>query len=301
MKKSDMYMSIDCDPLWHYYDSRNMVSPRIDGNLFYEDFWNRIFTQFSKHQLRATLFVVGKDLEISATKEMVVQAVRNGFEIGNHTYSHSIGFSSLSKEEKKMEIIKCHEMILKTTGIPPHGFRAPGWEIDETTLEILEEIGYLYDSSIFPSSLNSIMRLIYRIREGGRSRKAFGEWKLFLSPTEKYHPNQKKPWRRGSMNLWETPCAVIPFVRIPFFQSLFSYTGETAFYICHAIMRLFSVRINYTCHALDFFDGMLLGNDHRLKKPALYMPIAEKEAFIEKILIAFKTYHNVKPINEAFD
>ena len=36
-------------------------------------------------------------------------------------------------------------------GVRPVGFRAPGYAIDETVYTLLEERGYLYDSSLLPT------------------------------------------------------------------------------------------------------------------------------------------------------
>jgi hypothetical protein len=41
---------------------------------------------------------------------------------------------------------------LSTLGVTVRGFRAPGFDIDREVLELLDEAGYVYDSSAFPTA-----------------------------------------------------------------------------------------------------------------------------------------------------
>ena len=47
------------------------------------------------------------------------------------------------------EIERAHELLSEVAGERIQGFRAPGYDISAEILGVLEDLGYLYDSSIF--------------------------------------------------------------------------------------------------------------------------------------------------------
>ena len=60
---------------------------------------------------------------------------------------------SLSLAELKDEITRAHELISEVGGQEPKGFISPCWSTSGRLIEVLLELGYLYDSSAFPSFL----------------------------------------------------------------------------------------------------------------------------------------------------
>ena len=71
---------------------------------------------------KATFFVIGKNLEYYA--EAAKRAVREGHEIGNHTYSHPT-LSALSYDEIEGELLKNAAAIEEKLGVRPSVFRPP--------------------------------------------------------------------------------------------------------------------------------------------------------------------------------
>ena len=80
-----------------------------------------------------------------------------GHEIVNHTYSHPDNellnpgrkFKDISREEKREEIERCHEICMKILQYEPKGCRIPHFKNLFTTdiYAILKELNYLYSSS----------------------------------------------------------------------------------------------------------------------------------------------------------
>lgn len=80
--------------------------------------------------------------------------VDEGHEIINHTDSHPWSevfnpcpFLSLTVAEQREEIRRGHEVIVRTLGYEPVGFRAPHLDMSPVVYPILTEIGYRYSSS----------------------------------------------------------------------------------------------------------------------------------------------------------
>lgn len=158
----------------------------------------RLLKLFEKHNMIATFFVVGN--EVDEHKTMLKRIVREGHKLGNHTYSHPFGMTMLSRQEKYNEIYECHKKI-KELGVEPIGFRAPGYDIDTETINILKELGYSYDTSVFPSPISILMKLYAKLH-GGKT-VGYGQWKYAFSKTSPYFIDQ----------LLEIP--ITTFMRIP--------------------------------------------------------------------------------------
>ena len=100
--------------------------------------------------VRAVFYANGKYLDASPDLQAVHRrAVREGHEIGNHTYNHYHG-GQFTVEEWVQELQINQESLVKA-GIPAkaiRGFRAPFLEYNAATFTALEKLGFLYDTSI---------------------------------------------------------------------------------------------------------------------------------------------------------
>jgi len=79
--------------------------------------------------------------------EEVKRIVEAGHEIGVHGWIHERN-SGLEKRDEKALLEKAIETLTKLTGKKPSGIRTPSWDYSPHTLEIIEELGLLYDSSL---------------------------------------------------------------------------------------------------------------------------------------------------------
>ncbi len=100
--------------------------------------------------LRATCFVQGMIAE--AFPGLVREITGRGHEGASHGFSHTVlGRLTRSSFESELSLT---EQAFAADGAPrPLGFRAPDFSVGPDTwwaLEVLEERGYLYDSSVFP-------------------------------------------------------------------------------------------------------------------------------------------------------
>lgn len=90
---------------------------------------------------KVTWFIPGHSAE-SFTSE-VQQVVDTGCEIGLHGYAHE-GAYSLTVQQERDILEKCIKITEKLTGKKPRGYRAPLYQIRESTLDLLEEYGFEY-------------------------------------------------------------------------------------------------------------------------------------------------------------
>jgi polysaccharide deacetylase family protein (PEP-CTERM system associated) len=102
---------------------------------------------------KATFFILGMLAE--HRPDLVKKIAKEGHEIGLHGYYH-INMRTLSREQATKDLLDSKNLVTDIIGGPVYGYRAPYFSVDESNLyvlEILAEMGMLYDSSIFPIKL----------------------------------------------------------------------------------------------------------------------------------------------------
>jgi len=109
---------------------------------------DEILDWLRRNETYATFFIVGDILE---KKPDILDKINSqGHEIGFHTMFHNrLDDENYNKEKFKDEIKKFNEL----TNNHSKGFRAPTFSLNEKSswvIDVLEELGYEYDSSIVP-------------------------------------------------------------------------------------------------------------------------------------------------------
>jgi polysaccharide deacetylase family protein (PEP-CTERM system associated) len=98
----------------------------------------------TKNSLKATFFVLGW---IAKRLPNLVQEIQaRGHEVASHGFNHNlcIGESCQSLEQ---DLLDSKKLLEDTISAPVRGFRAPSFSICNDIVKIIEDCGYLYDSS----------------------------------------------------------------------------------------------------------------------------------------------------------
>src|SRR6185369_4256262 len=104
-----------------------------------------------QRRIPLTWFVVGKDVDgNAANSEAVAKLASFGDELGCHSYSHHYDLTRRSFSEMQREVVEGARVVERAAGVAVRGFRAPGYTVTDTLLDLLREAGFLYDSSVFP-------------------------------------------------------------------------------------------------------------------------------------------------------
>lgn len=144
--------SVDFDAISGYlgtgHDPSNTLADYSAGIFSANVGVGRLLRLFTKHGIsdRLTWFTPGHSLE--TFPDQAQQIVRSGAEIGLHGYSHEGAYAMTVQQEKDV-LQKCIKLVTDLTGGKvPVGYRAPLYQIRETTVQLLQEHGFLYDSSM---------------------------------------------------------------------------------------------------------------------------------------------------------
>jgi polysaccharide deacetylase family protein (PEP-CTERM system associated) len=110
----------------------------------------RILELFATHRIEATFFVLGwvADRHPALVRDIAAA----GHELGCHSYWHRL-VHTLTPAEFREDTRRAKDTIEQIAGVRVLGYRAPTYSIVERSLwaiDILAELGFAYDSSIFP-------------------------------------------------------------------------------------------------------------------------------------------------------
>lgn len=245
------YMKIHGDQGWDQYPS------------YLDTFVPHVVDVLNKLDLKITFFVVGRDAALEKNKDYLQELVRNGHELGNHSFNHESWLHTFSREKITEEIALTEEAIEKGTGQLTRGFRGPGFSWSPRLLEVLTERGYHFDASTLPTYIGPLARMYYfrtaqLSKEERETRKElFGTFSDGLRPVKPYL------WElSGKETIMEIPVTTIPVIKIPFHFSYLLYLSGLSLrlmdlYLNLAIRlcQLTRTRPSYLLHPLDLIGG----------------------------------------------
>lgn len=112
---------------------------------------DKILNELSDRNLSATFFCLGWLAE--KHPDVIKKIHQNGHHIGCHSYQHDLVYN-LDEKSFRADILKAKNLIENVIGEPIVAYRAPGFSITENNiwaLEIIAELGFEYDCSLFPA------------------------------------------------------------------------------------------------------------------------------------------------------
>jgi len=146
------YLTVDVEDYFQVAAFERAISPdewdqhpcRVVANV------HTILDLFTAHDVQGTFFIVGWIAE--RYPDLVLEIERQGHEIGCHSYRHRKIYD-LTPEEFRDDTRKAKDILEQIINKPVYGYRAPSYSITQKSLwalDILAELGFRYDSSIFP-------------------------------------------------------------------------------------------------------------------------------------------------------
>jgi polysaccharide deacetylase family protein (PEP-CTERM system associated) len=110
----------------------------------------KLLELLAERRCLATFFVVGSVAE--KFPRLIERVFLAGHELGCHSYAHRHVFS-MTKDQFHRDTLRAKRAIEDAVGTSVQGYRAPSFSITQDTdwaFEVLAELGFTYDSSIFP-------------------------------------------------------------------------------------------------------------------------------------------------------
>ncbi|MBI5742137.1 MAG: DUF3473 domain-containing protein [Nitrospirae bacterium] len=146
------YLTIDVEDYYHV-----SAFERVVGHGNWDIYRSRVVDNtraildlLEHYDTKATFFVLGW---IAMKFPHLVREIHGrGHEIGCHSFYHRLIYN-LTPEEFKEDTRMARDILEQITGSRIMGYRAPSYSITSDSLwalDVIEELGFRYDSSIFP-------------------------------------------------------------------------------------------------------------------------------------------------------
>lgn len=213
--------------------------------------------------VKVTFFIVGQDAALEKNRTALASITEEGHDIGNHSYGHEPWLHLYPRDRIREEVLKADHCIAAATGRNPRGFRGPGFSWSPDLIHVLEELGFVYDASTFPTWIGPLGRLYYFSKSSLTSQQKLERKKLFGGLSQAFLPVKPYLWAIDQdKSLMEIPVTTMPFIRSPIHLSYLTYLArfsETlAFgYLATAIKLCIGTRtgLSFLLHPLDFLDS----------------------------------------------
>jgi polysaccharide deacetylase family protein (PEP-CTERM system associated) len=145
-------LSIDLEEYFQIHVLSGLIDPQTWSGMtsFVEENTRRILDILEERGVLATFFCLGWIAEHH--RELIRTIYGKGHEIACHGYAHQVIYQQ-DRQRFRDDVSRAKNILEDATGTPVIGYRAPTYSITEKTLwalQILEELGFRYDSSIFP-------------------------------------------------------------------------------------------------------------------------------------------------------
>jgi peptidoglycan/xylan/chitin deacetylase (PgdA/CDA1 family) len=254
-KKAYSTIQVDIDGLW-VIEKLLGRTVSIDPDPIFALGLDRLLGLFWEFGVKATFFVVAKDLESPAKIAALKKIAAMGHEIASHGMSHRY-LSQLDEKEVAEEISRSKTTIESALGVKVNGFKAPGFAAPRNITRILEESGYSYDSSVFGTSCALVMGLV--------SKVSYPTSCMMTAPSTPYIPSLANIFKSGHSGIMEIPVTVAPYLRTPIHFSYMLLGGNSYASMIRGLLDASSRNIiNYLFHPLDLVESSEINIDKKV-------------------------------------
>lgn len=148
---------IDTEPVWVGFQEVRTPSYMSRGEYGARTGHPRVLKLLAKHDIPATFFIPAMTMELHP--EVVPGLLKHPeYEIAFHSYVHENPLQ-LTEDEERQVYKKALKIFEKHVGRKPLGFRSAAWDLTDATIKIVNEMGFLYETSMMsderPYMLNS--------------------------------------------------------------------------------------------------------------------------------------------------
>jgi polysaccharide deacetylase family protein (PEP-CTERM system associated) len=145
-------ISVDVEDYFHVEAFAGVVDrgdwPAFESRV--EPNTHRILDLFDESETKGTFFILGWVAE--RYPRLVREITGRGHEPACHSYWHRLIYK-LTPDEFRDDTLRAKNCIEQAAGAPIYGYRAPSFSITSRSawaLDVLAELGFRYDSSVFP-------------------------------------------------------------------------------------------------------------------------------------------------------
>jgi peptidoglycan-N-acetylglucosamine deacetylase len=137
---------VDTETVWLGFIGQSSPSYMSRGEYGARVGMSRVIDLLDKHDIPATFFIPAMSMELHPEVVEVLKA-HPRHEIGFHSYVHENPLG-LGPDDERAVYKKAMDIHVKYFGKKPVGFRSAAWDLTPATINIVKEMGFLYESSM---------------------------------------------------------------------------------------------------------------------------------------------------------
>lgn len=145
-------LGVDFDALSVWDGTFHALSPEYlsRGEFGAEVAAERLLKLFAKHRIKTTWCIPGHTAD--TFPEPCREVIAAGHEVAHHGYAHE-NPTQVDRETERQVLLRGLDALARL-GVKPRGYRSPGWDVSAHTLDLLEELGFTWDSSLMANDLH---------------------------------------------------------------------------------------------------------------------------------------------------
>lgn len=251
-------LSVDLDEIDNYAAIHGLGGALdVAHNAIYDKAVPRLAALFASLSVPATFFAIGRDLGRAENGRALRALHEAGHEIANHSLNHLYDLTRRDPATQAAEVRGGADTIERAVGVRPVGFRAPGYTVTDTLLEVLAQEGVHYDSSVFPcpgyyAAKSAAIGLI--ALRGRKSHSVVDDPRVLLAPADPYRIG--RPYFLRGRGLMELPIGVTGELsgRLPYIGTNVVLSGRRG---ARILTKLACARrfVNLELHGIDLADA----------------------------------------------
>lgn len=112
-----------------------------------EDAVKRLLALCERRSVNGTFFILGW---IARRHPRIVGDIAaGGHEVACHGFNHEM-LTAMTEKDIRRDVADAKALLEDSAGVAVTGYRAPNFSITDRALDILADLGFIYDSSLFP-------------------------------------------------------------------------------------------------------------------------------------------------------
>jgi peptidoglycan/xylan/chitin deacetylase (PgdA/CDA1 family) len=138
---------VDNETVHGLRDGEVSIGPLSEGQYGSRRALPRVLELLTEEDVPASFFFPAWSLKIAPEQADMIQSAPQGHEIAVHGWIHERNTALDGPTERRL-LEQAVATLTEITGERPVGYRAPSWNFSPNTLQIVRDLGFLYESSL---------------------------------------------------------------------------------------------------------------------------------------------------------
>lgn len=246
-------------------ETTSIVNHRLSdetGRYVLEQGMPRLLDLYERYGVKATFFFTGHIAQLYP--QVVRMAQERGHEVGSHGLTHEVSkaFDTMPRDEQLSHLKLSKQILEDITGTSVVSFRAPAARVPKDFPSVLQEAGFLIDSSVSSQRLDMFF-----------SFGSLNKLHWLGAPRRAYRTAVDNIFHHGNDGVFEVPISAFGFPYIGTFMRISPLLNRMTRRLLYAETQMTGRQFVFLTHPNEFIDEPRDGGpiERRAKNPLAYL------------------------------